>query len=118
MNTVPSGQIDRPVEPWRIIRHRVGMGDGPEQGLSLRLTPEEEQVELEVIARPRAPRIDQAQRQTVEPEAPARVSGDGLDTRGSPDPFEPLAPPGGDRDHLGPAPGGQLEPGSALGVGA
>ena len=55
-----TGKLDGPVERSRIPAERLGTSNGPQDGLRFGLKSEKSEVELEVVARPGSPRIDQA----------------------------------------------------------
>ena len=88
----------------------TGTGNRPQHRLRLRLASEQDEIELDVVARPCLPRIDEAERPPVAAETPARIRADRFDDRGSPETIERLAPSGGQCDQPGLIARRQLEP--------
>ena len=104
-----TGKLDSPVERSRIAAERLGTGNGPQDGLRFGLKSEKSEVELEVVARPGSPCIDQAQHTTVAAEAPTSVGSDGARNRRPPQTFNGLSPRRRDSHHTGSVTGLQFQ---------
>ena len=94
---MPRREIDRAIEQRRRRRERLRPADAPQDRHRIRFAAEKREIELEVVARPRAVGVNDAEPRAVAAEAPPRIGADGVENRRAPGGVKRLIP-SDDRD--------------------